>query len=66
MPKFTDKDIKDYGLLKSEESKPCIECEDLSNYIEICTEGRFCSSECCDKFYKEYDEWIRSLEGEEI
>lgn len=50
--KFSEKDLKKYTLIVSEEEKPCMMCKENTKYIDYCCEGRLCSSECSDKFYK--------------
>ena len=49
--KFTDNDMCNYNLMKSEADKPCLICGDDTKYIEYCSEGRMCSKLCHDKFY---------------
>lgn len=51
MGKFTNKDTEREGLLKSDEEHTCMMCKESTRYIEICSEGCFCSKECMDKFY---------------
>lgn len=54
MSKFTDNDMNNYCLIKSKEGvKPCFICKEPTEYIEYCCEGRLCSTECHDNFYKE-------------
>lgn len=42
------------GLIESEEKKPCVMCGEETEFIEIYSEGRFCSEECMNKFYDEF------------
>jgi hypothetical protein len=66
MPKFQDTDITKYFLLKSKETKPCMMCKEPTHYIDIASEGRSCSTECNDTFYKWYKEWVSNSNEEEI
>lgn len=47
--KFTDLNINGYTVMKVDDSKPCIECGELTEYIDYCYECRVCSKECDDK-----------------
>lgn len=38
--------------LVSNEFKPCFECKELANKIDIYSEQYFCSDECVNEFYK--------------
>lgn len=42
-------------MMYSNNTGPCVVCGEPTHYIEINYEGRFCSSECMDKFEKEVD-----------
>lgn len=53
MSKFTDKDAEErIGLLKSNKIQSCMICGNPTPYIEIYSEGRLCSKECENYFYK--------------
>lgn len=53
MVRFIDKDVEERtGLLKCNRSKPCMICGSPTFFIEICSEGYICSSECETYFYK--------------
>ena len=47
--KFTDKDLKYYTIMKADNFKSCIECSELTQYIDYCYECRVCSKECESK-----------------
>lgn len=47
--KFTDLNIGDYTVVKVDNLEPCIECGQLTQYIDYCFELRVCSKECDDK-----------------
>jgi hypothetical protein len=53
MPKFENANPVDDGVLKSDDFKPCFECGEDTNYIDICTESRCCSTECMEKSMSE-------------
>ena len=53
MPKFTDEDIKRYTLIKAENKKGCLMCYNQTEYIDYICEGRMCSTECSETFYKQ-------------
>lgn len=44
--KFTDKNLKDYTIMKVDNFKPCIECDEPTQYIDYVFEVRICSEEC--------------------
>jgi hypothetical protein len=58
MPKFKDEDMKNHSLIKSEELQGCMICGEPTPYIEYICEGRLCSEECQDAFYKMMDDSI--------
>lgn len=62
MPKFKDEDMKKYSLIKSNHMEKCMNCDEQTEYIEYCCEGRLCSSECHDAFYKDLDNSIKGYE----
>ena len=45
--------VNEDGLIESKEKKPCVMCGKETEFIEIYSEGRFCSEECISKFYNE-------------
>jgi hypothetical protein len=65
MSKLVDNDMKKYGLIKGE-NKKCVMCDNKSEYIEYCSEGHFCSTECLDEFYKKVSENENINEGVEL
>ena len=61
--KFTDKysDMKPIddvcnGIMRGTEMKPCLICNDPTEYIEINYEAHFCSEECVKKMDATYFE----------
>lgn len=40
--------------------KPCLECREPTHFVEICSEGHFCSDECLNKFY----DWLNARQME--
>lgn len=48
--KFTDKDMESHSLIKGKYEKPCIICGEKTVYIDFCSEGHICSTECEEKF----------------
>jgi hypothetical protein len=56
MAKFTDKDMANHSLIKSKELQGCMMCKEPTPYIEFICEGRLCSEECQDAFYKMMDD----------
>lgn len=42
------------GLIKGKNPVPCGVCGELTVYIDLCSEGAFCSEECMEKFYLSY------------
>lgn len=62
MPKFNelnDNEIKNNCLLISKELAPCSTCKEPTKYIDYISEGRFCSTECIDRFYDFYEQNIK-------
>ena len=33
---------------------PCVICDEPTRFVNICSEGRFCSEECLRKFWDDY------------
>lgn len=60
MQKFTDEMIDQYFLLKADDFKNCLMCKEPTQYIDICCEGRLCSVECHDEFYRKFNESCES------
>ena len=54
--KFQDSDLEKYTLMKSKKLEKCFICKEETYYIDYCCEGRLCSSECHDIFYKKLKE----------
>ena len=52
---------KDDIMLGKDESI-CFICGSPTKFIEVCSEGHFCSDECVDKFYKQYQETLAKME----
>lgn len=52
-------------ILTGDKEYGCLQCGDLTKFIEICCEGYFCSRECIDAWYKAYDEHCQAMEREE-
>lgn len=45
----------------SKQLKPCMVCGQLTNQIEVCSEGYLCSDECNKKWYQDYDDYLKSV-----
>lgn len=42
-------------------------CGNLTEFIDVCSEGHICSDECMDAWYKMFSEMVNSMEeGDEI
>lgn len=41
------------SYIVSQDYGPCVMCGKKTNIVEVCSEGKFCSKECEEKFYKE-------------
>ena len=58
--KFADKfkDMKyleeDEGILRGKNPVPCTICKEPTIFIDLCSEGPFCSDECMAEFYQLY------------
>lgn len=65
----TDKDgfkfIREHSIMVGSSLEKCCMCPDSTEFIDICSETHMCSTECRDKFYKEYDEYLEQLPEEE-
>lgn len=46
--------VRNGEVLVCDDYKPCIMCGEPSSFVEICSEGRFCSDECLEEFYEEF------------
>ena len=55
----TDEELQRDGFLRGEEELPCIECGELTPFVDICSEARFCSDTCCNKFYAQFNKPLR-------
>lgn len=42
------------SIIKGNKKVCCLTCGEHTEFIEVCSEAHFCSSECVDKFYEEY------------
>jgi len=56
MARFTDEDMKKYTLIKTKDKKGCTMCYNHTEYIDYICEGRMCSTECSEAFYKIMDQ----------
>lgn len=60
--KFEDKFPKmkyldeEEGMIKGKNPVPCGICGELTLFIDLCSEGPFCSEECMEQFYTYYYE----------
>lgn len=49
-------------LIVGEDRRPCLICKEPTEFVDFCSEGRFCSDECQRSFYdrlaqdQDYDE----------
>ena len=66
MKLFTYSDMYDNCLIKSEEKEKCFMCGNYTYYIDYCAEGRLCSKECSEEFYKMVAEDELNNDGEEL
>ena len=46
----------DEGILKGKHPVPCGICGEPTIFIDLCSEGAFCSEECMEEFYRQYCE----------
>lgn len=69
--KFEKYEIKkdEYGfefaknnIMKGTKELCCLQCGKPTKFIEVCSEGHFCSDECVADWYKEYNQWANSME----
>ena len=49
--KYLDEEM---GIIKGKNPVPCGICGELTLFIDLCSEGHFCSEECLEEFYKRY------------
>lgn len=56
----TDDAVREDGFLRTKNELPCIMCSAPTLFVDIYSEGRFCSEACCDKFYKQISEEIHN------
>ena len=61
-----DMRVRNGEVLVCKEIKPCIMCGEPTNFVEICSEGRFCSDECMDKFYERLAENEEARAAEDV
>ena len=47
--KFNDNNIKNYNIMKADNFKPCVECGEMTQYMDYIYECRMCSEECLEK-----------------
>lgn len=53
---------KEIGLIiKGNKKVGCLTCGEPTEYIEVCSESHFCSSECVNKFYEEFSRHLESM-----
>lgn len=53
------------SIIKGSKKVPCLICSEPTEYIEVCSEDYFCSSECVNKFYKSYSELLENCQDVE-
>lgn len=51
-----DMRVRNGEVLVGKELRPCIMCGEPTKFVEICSEGCFCSDECMDRFYERLQE----------
>lgn len=52
------------GVIKGKSSRPCGECKDLTQWVDINFECPICSTECQDKMIEEYNKTLnKAVEG---
>lgn len=49
------------SIIKGSKKAGCLICGEPTEYIEVCSESHFCSTECVDRFYKEYFKHLESM-----
>lgn len=49
----TKEELQRDGFIRGEEEHPCLMCGEPTPFVDIYSEGHFCSDACCDKFYEE-------------
>ena len=49
-------------ILVGDKESPCANCGSPTKYIEICSEAHFCSDECVEEFYRQFEEALRKYE----
>lgn len=55
------------GVMKGSKKQACMHCGNLTEFIDVCSEGHICSDECMDAWYKMFSEMVNSMEeGDEI
>ena len=53
MSKFNESNMKDYNIMKADNFKPCVECGEMTQYMDYIYECRMCSEECLEKTNEE-------------
>lgn len=48
---MTTGDKEQDGIIHCASSLPCLICGKPTAFVEICSEGRFCSDKCLKEFY---------------
>lgn len=46
-------------IMKGSGKKPCSQCYEPTEFIEVFIEGYFCSDECVSEWYKRYNELVQ-------
>ncbi len=55
----------DFGdFIYSPIEKPCLECKEPTHFVDIFSEGHFCSDECANMFYTRMN-IIQQMEAED-
>lgn len=66
----TDKDgfkfIGEHSIMVGSDPEKCRMCSESTEFIDICSEAHICSTECQEKFYKEYEEYLKQLPEEDF
>ena len=48
----TVKILQQDGLIRGDKEISCLMCGEPTQFVDICSEGRFCGDACRDRFYE--------------
>lgn len=49
----TEEELQRDGFIRGEKEHSCLMCGEPTPFVDICSEGHFCSDACYNKFYEE-------------